>query len=66
VTAARAGRRAPARIRVWPIPIALALASGVGLISALVGDGPWDALSWLCLAAPLAAIFWSLRGSAGR
>jgi hypothetical protein len=27
----------------------------VGLLSALFGDGAWDALSWLALACPIAA-----------
>ncbi len=31
------------------MPALLAAASLVGLMSALVGDGPWDALSWACL-----------------
>jgi hypothetical protein len=31
------------------MPALLAAASLVGLVSALVGDGPWDALSWACL-----------------
>lgn len=32
----------------------LALLSTVGLVSALVGDGVWDVLSWLTLAVPIA------------
>jgi hypothetical protein len=36
------------------VPAALALLSAVGLVAALVGDGAWDALSWLTLAAPAA------------
>ncbi len=35
--------------KVWFIPILLGLASLVGLISALVGDGIWDAISWCLL-----------------
>jgi hypothetical protein len=49
------------RIRVWPIPIALAVASAVGLLAALIGDGAWDALSWICLGAPIVAMAWSFR-----
>lgn len=30
--------------------IAIGVISGIGLISALLGDGIWDGLSWLCLA----------------
>ncbi len=42
-------------LRNFRIPIALALLSAAGLNSALLGDGPWDALSWLALSIPLAA-----------
>ena len=45
----KAGRR-----RVWPIPIALASLTALGLVSALVGDGVWDAVSWVALAVPVA------------
>ena len=32
----------------------LALLTSVGLLSALLGDGIWDALSWLALVVPVA------------
>jgi hypothetical protein len=35
--------------RAWPWPLALALLTGVGLFSALCGDGVCDALSWTAL-----------------
>ena len=35
----------------WPIAIALVVI--VGLLSALFGDGVWDAFSWLLLVIPL-------------
>jgi hypothetical protein len=44
----------------WEIfrwPLLFTLLSLVGLIAALVGDGPWDGLSWMCLAAVVAAMF---------
>ncbi|GBL57054.1 hypothetical protein NOX82_27885 [Pseudomonas citronellolis] len=41
-------------------PLALAVLSLVGLISALVGDGPWDALSWFALGVPLVVILAAL------
>jgi hypothetical protein len=41
---------------VFGIPALLAVTSGFGLVSALVGDGLWDALSWFALGAPLAVI----------
>ena len=37
--------------RVFGVPLILAVASIVGLISALVGDDIWDVLSWLTLGA---------------
>ncbi|HWB14792.1 MAG TPA: PepSY-associated TM helix domain-containing protein [Vicinamibacterales bacterium] len=40
----------------WRMPIVLAVTIGVGLVSALLGDGIWDALSWLCLAAPIVIV----------
>jgi hypothetical protein len=44
--------------RLWGMPLLLALCTIIGLISALVGDGIWDVLSWFLLSAPLvAAIF---------
>jgi hypothetical protein len=42
--------------RVFGMPMLLALVSGVGLLSALLGDDIWDALSWLALGAPVAVI----------
>lgn len=51
--------------RTFRAPLAIAAVTLVGLISALVGDGVWDALSWAALALPLAVIaFYWLR--AGR
>jgi hypothetical protein len=43
------------------IPIVLAVATIIALISGLLGDGAVDAIAWLGLAAPLAAIIWVLR-----
>ena len=36
----------------------LAAITACGLISALLGDGVWDELSWVALAIPLAVIAW--------
>lgn len=44
--------------RLWGAPIALAVVSAVGPIAGLVGDGVWDALSWLGLCLPVAACVW--------
>ena len=46
--------------KIWGIPIILAIISMIGLITALVGDGVWDAVSWLGLGVPLAIAGWYL------
>lgn len=46
---------------IFRVPILLGLATAVGLVSALVGDGVWDPLSWLALATPPAAVAWAWR-----
>jgi len=38
------------RTRLWRAPIRLGLLSVARLLSALIGDGAWDALSWVTLA----------------
>jgi hypothetical protein len=45
-------------IRVFGAPLPLALVSPIGLLSALLGDGLWAALSWAALATPVAVIVW--------
>ncbi|SEW52870.1 hypothetical protein [Chitinophaga arvensicola] len=40
-------------LHVWGKPLLVALLSITGLITALVGDGYWDAFSWLALGIPL-------------
>jgi len=49
--------------QIWGIPVILAFLSGVGLVSALLGDGIWDVVSWFALAAPIAVLVWSLARS---
>ncbi len=46
--------------RVWTIPIAVALASLVGLISGLLGDGVLDWIAWIGLGAAVAVLAWAL------
>jgi hypothetical protein len=38
--------------KVFATPTVIALLSGAGLFAALLGDGVWDALSWLGLGIP--------------
>jgi len=46
----------------WPLLVGVACGAGLGL--ALVGDGIWDALSWLALSVPvvLATVYWCRAG----
>lgn len=39
--------------RVWGAPLAIGAVTTLGLIAALLGEGLWNAFSWLCLAAPV-------------
>jgi hypothetical protein len=41
--------------QIFYLPAILAIITCVGLLSALFGDGVWDALSWVALACPIAA-----------
>ena len=49
--------------RRWPaifaMPIALAALTLLGLVSALLGDGWRDVLSWAALGTPLAVLAWA-------
>ncbi|MGE8189104.1 hypothetical protein [Pseudomonas sp. NPDC086278] len=45
--------------KVFGTPTVIALLSGAGLFAALLGDGIWDAFSWLGLGVPAA---FALRG----
>jgi hypothetical protein len=46
----------PRRQTLWQIfmiPLVLGVLSTMGLISALVGDGIWDGVSWITLGIPI-------------
>lgn len=45
-------------MRMWAAPIALAILTLIGLISALVGDGVWDYVSALALGVPVLLCLW--------
>lgn len=51
MTSARAGRQTVRQIFAWPALIGVL--STVGLLSALLGDGIWDSVSWIVLAIPV-------------
>lgn len=44
--------------QLWTMPLALSIMTAVGLISALLGDGLWDAFSWVTLAVPVIVCVW--------
>jgi hypothetical protein len=52
--------------RVFRWPVLLGVLSLVGLVSALLGDGLWDALSWLTLFVPVAVVAWFYRARSRR
>ncbi len=47
--------------RVFAVPCWLALASALGLVAALLGDGLLDVISWLMLGLPVFVTLWALR-----
>lgn len=46
---------------IFAIPFLIALVSGIGLVSAMTGDGWRDALSWAGLMVPVVAVGWAVR-----
>ena len=48
----------PTLRRIWAWPIALGLATGSGLVTALLADGWADGWSWVGLGLPLAVAAW--------
>jgi hypothetical protein len=51
--------RARGAWRIFRWPLAIGLASLVGLVAALVGDGALDVLSWLLLGGAVALMLWA-------
>lgn len=52
-----AKKRAARTLRqIFQIPVLIGIISIVGLVSALVGDGPFDVFSWLALGTPCAVV----------
>jgi hypothetical protein len=56
--------------QIFAAPIMVGALSVIGLVAALVGDGWWDALSWLSLTLPVLLYFffviWRRRGWPGQ
>lgn len=46
--------------RIFGVPLLLAIATLVGLVSALLEDGIWDTLSWVTLALPMVVAAWAI------
>lgn len=44
--------------RIFRVPVAIGIVSTAGLLSALIGDGAFDALSWVALGLPLGLVGW--------
>lgn len=44
--------------KVWEIPVIIGIFSLIGLLTALVGDGLYDLLSWILLGIPVLIIIW--------
>ena len=49
------GPRKPQRslATVFAVPLIAAVASIAGLVAALIGNGPWDLVSWVSLGTPV-------------
>ena len=45
-------------MRMWAAPVALAVLTLIGLVSALVGDGVWDHVSAVALGVPVLLCLW--------
>jgi hypothetical protein len=53
-------REAGSLRRIFGIPLVLGVLSLVGLVAALLGDGVWDAVSWVALGTPLVVSVWAV------
>jgi hypothetical protein len=45
-------------LSIFALPLLLAFVTAIGLISALLGDGIWNLLSWIALVTPVVVIAW--------
>ena len=56
MTGAPIGRPAPRPPSSFAVPVVLWALTAVGLLAALLGDGWWDAASWVTLAVPVLVV----------
>lgn len=49
--------------QIFAVPLVLAVLIAIGLVTALVGDGIWDAVAWIGLGVPAAMSLWYGWGS---
>lgn len=45
--------------RTFGVPAVIALASIIGLVSALIGDGVFDTVSWIALGTVIGVVMWA-------
>jgi len=50
--------------QIFLLPAIIAVIVSFGLVSALLGDGVWDAASWIALALPLCVVAFCLSRKA--
>jgi hypothetical protein len=53
-------RRRQSLREIFFVPVVVAIITCGGLLAALLGDGIWDAASWVTLSVPLAVVVWCL------
>lgn len=46
--------------QIFLIPAIIAVITAIGLVSALLGDGVWDAVSWVALGLPIVVLGYCL------
>jgi hypothetical protein len=48
--------------QIFLVPFILLILTGIGLVTALLGAGLWDIISWATLAAPVLVMIWAYAG----
>jgi hypothetical protein len=58
MTGTRPASRRQSLTQIFAVPFVVAVLSTIGLVSALVGNGIWDGVSWIALVVPIALCGW--------